>query len=247
MAVNTNELSIGSLYFVEASIKLFGANTIAAIPVSIKQNNVSLYFISVYEYNILKYSNDSITIIPSKMYRSKLLTAIARISKIKEIVVNKKAVCRIVDLFADKISCGGNMVYFRLKKKEVSFTDSVYRVYNNQIIDLKLHPIKRIIDISKWPRKAIMGWARSYLDLGANSLEYIYNSSDINDNRGLIDLLQKHHTYSANKVIAKPYNPDATIDITTIGGLINTINISTEHNIDTNDEFFHEEIDDIPF
>jgi len=192
------ELSLGSLYFIESATKIYDSNTLIAMPVGIRQGSMLLYFISIHEYDILKYSNNSITIFPEKLYKTKPLAKIVKIGNIK---LNEKIVSRIIDLLAQRIGYGGSSLNFKIRKKELLLTDSVTELYNGQILDLKLHLIKRIMDVSKWPRGAIMGWAQYHLKLGADSIEYVYSHRYFSnpDNRDIVDLLQKHRTYNAGK------------------------------------------------
>ena len=198
---DVRKLSLGSLYLIEFPMKIYGANTLIAMPVSIKQESMLLYSICVYDYNVLTYSDNSITIFPSGVCISRLLTVIAKISRIKGIVINKETVCKVIDLFADKMTYGEFGIRFKIKKREIDLTDTVVELHNDQVIALGLHPIKRMIDVSKWPRKAIMSWAKDHLKLGADSLKcmYDYNYFSDTNNKNLVDLLQKHHTYNAGK------------------------------------------------
>jgi hypothetical protein len=167
------------------------------------------------------------------MYKPKLLTAIVRMSRIKEIVIDKETVYEIVSLLTNKMTYGEFEIRFKIKKKEIDLTDTVTELYNNQVIALGLHPIERMIDISKWPRKAIMSWAKDHLKLGTDSIKCMYDYNYFSDtsNKNLVDLLQKHHTYNAGK--SKQLEQEDTLELIKQKYAFMNDNIINTHGSDT--------------
>lgn len=238
------KLSLGSLYLIGTSGEFFGGGGIAAMPVSIKQNTVSLYFIAAYEYHTLKSSNKSVAIF--SFNKSKFLTTISKIFSIK---ISRETINALFNSFAEVDISTENVVIATIRGHNIEFIDCVEIVNKNEISSLKLRPIKRITNISEWPRLAIKKWAVHHLEIKDDSLNYIYGSSIVHNKKSLVDTLQKYNTYKANR--NKQHKSESMIDeirrltTTTIIGVDNvTIGTNT---YEWRNSFAYDEVDDIPF
>lgn len=246
------KLSLGSLYFIGASDEFYNGSEIAAMPVSIKQNTVSLYLIIAYRYHILKSSDSGVVIFPFKVYKP-----LARIVRIFNIKVDNEIVDRLFNYFAGNNSCIGNMVTARVNKRNVYFTENITTFKKDAICKLNLRLIRRIKDISKWPALAIKEWAMLHLKLKDDYIEHIYRNI-LHNKKSLISALQKHYTYSAGENITKNNNQIKlkTTTITEIDGSTMTVdipeenlyvNIPEENRYENHSAPLRDEEDDIPF
>lgn len=243
------KLSLGSLYFVGSSIGPYEGSDIIAMPISLKQNVASLYVITAYRYRILKSSKKSVVIFPFRTHR-----LIAKIIRIFSIKINRKVADTIFNAFAGESTSEKNIITARIKRYNIDLIDSVITFSNGEIPHLKLHLIKRIMDVSEWPRVAIKKWAIYHLKLRDDSMNCIYNNDSIYNKKSLVDILQEHNTYSANN---RAYGKkDSKAAITMING--DTIGVSnfgtngttTYVNIDTSiedNENNYKDLDDLPF
>ena len=189
------KLSLGSLYFIGEFTNIGGGSGVIAMPISIKEDVVSLYVITSYEYNLVKSSNKSVVIIPFGIH-----SLLAKIVKIFNIRINKKIANTIFNSFAERITYSENIITARIKRSNIEFMDNVILLSINEMYKLRLHLIKRITDISKWPGLAIKKWAMHHLELNDESIKYIYSGSKFRlDKKELVNILQKHGTYNAGK------------------------------------------------
>lgn len=239
------KLSLGSLYFVGSSIGMYDGSDVIAMPISLKRNTVSLYFITAYGYHILKSSKSGVVIFPFGTH--KLFAKIVRIFNIK---INEKIVNIIFNAFAEKNTSAKSTIVAKIKRSNIEFIDDVVTFSNNQIPSLKLHLIKRITNINEWPRIAIKKWAMHHLELENDSMKYIYGSSLQYNKKSLINALQKQHTYSASKNMRRKGSinrPKVVTTVTEVDGSIITINAADENYHGEYNEGCCREDDNIPF
>ena len=247
------KLSLGSLYFVGTPFGVYDGSEIIIMPVSTGLSVVSFYCITAYEHHTVKSSNNGVVISPFKTRG--LLDKIAKIFGAK---INRKTADILFNAFAERLSSSENIITLKIGGSNIEFIDHVATLSNNEICKLKLHLIKRIIDIRKWPGLAIKKWAIYHLRVNDNSMRYIYESSLQYNRKSLVNALQEHHTYNASKNKYKIDVADEplklkTADTREIDETIATIKYNYFYNEPTSDyiersELPHvEEEDDIRF
>jgi len=182
------KLSLGSLYFIGSPVKMFEGSGIIAMPISIKQDRITFYFICVYEHHVLKSSNKSVVIFP--LNRSKFLATVIRIFNTR---INREAVGIIFNAFAEKSTSMSKAISISVNKHDIDFVDDTMSFSKDETDKLKLHFIKRIINIGEWPELAIKRWAAYHLVIENDFLRCVCESDISHSKKNLIDVLQKRH------------------------------------------------------